>query len=321
MAGGTVFRRRTVSPEQVEAAETAAAGAPIVGDPRMSPVAVPAVAQREPGAAATTLYVLGQVYEVPLERIRSNPVNPRAVYTPQAVDDMAVSLQSSGQHVAATGFVDEEAVVLIEGETRLRGARLAGLKTLRVEIKKRPESELELYKRARAANVERREQTALDDAIKWKELLAREVFSSQAALAQELGIKGGESTVSRTLQLASLPQPVVFTLSEHPSLLTFQMLNAVRAYWDAFGDEKTLEYIPLIEKNGWGYRKVAEDAANAQKGPVKRPRGSKEPLTYAGGKGEIKVFDGGRRLEVSLKGITDLEKAATFIEGLKALTR
>lgn len=320
MATGTVFRRRSVSPEQVATAESTAAGAPIVGDPRMS-AATPPAPQPEAGAALQPLYVLGQVYEVPLERIRSNPVNPRAVYTPQAVDDMAVSLQASGQHVAATGFVDGDAVVLIEGETRLRGARLAGLKTLRVEIKKQPESELELYKRARAANVERREQTALDDAIKWKELLAREVFTSQAALAQELGIKGGESTVSRTLQLATLPQDVVLLLSEHPGLLTFQMLNAVRAYWEALGDEKTLEYIPLIDKSGWGYRKVAEDAANAQKGPVKRPRGTKEPLTYAGGKGEIKVFDGGRRLEVSLKGITDLEKVEAFIEGLKALTR
>jgi ParB family chromosome partitioning protein len=122
------------------------------------------------------------------------------------------------------------------------------------------------------------------------------------------------------LGLAELPQAIVLALSEHSSLLTFQMLNAVRSYWEGFGDEKTLDYIPLIEKNGWGYRKVAEDAANAQKGPVKRPRGTKESLAFAGGKGEIKVFDGGRRLEVSLKGITDLEKANAFIEGLKALT-
>lgn len=312
MAGGSVFKRRPVSQEQVAVAETAAAGAPIVGDPRIPNTA--------PVPAAVETFQVGQVYDVPLERISSNPVNPRAVYTPQAVDDMAVSLKESGQHVATTGYVAGSEVVLIEGETRLRGARLAGLKTLRVEIKTRPGSRLELYKRARAANVERREQTPLDDAIKWKELLADETFSSQAALAQELGIKGGESTVSRTLGLAELPQALVQLLSEHPSLLTFQMLNAVRSYWATLGEEKTIDYIPLIEKNGWGYRKVSEDAANAQKGPVKRPRGSKEPLAYAGGKGEIKVFDGGRRLEVSLKGITDLEKAAEFIQRLKALT-
>lgn len=315
MATGSVFKRRAVSAEQVATAENAAAGAPIVGDPR-----IPSAPSELAGAPAP-VYVLGHVYEVPLERIRSNPVNPRAVYTPQAVDDMAVSLKESGQHVAATGFVEGAEVVLIEGETRLRGARLAGLKTLRVEIKLKPESDRDLYKRARAANVERRDQTPLDDALRWKELLANGVFASQSELAQELGIKGGESTVSRTLGLAGLPQAVVLVLSEYPSLLTFQMLNAVRAYWEVLGEEKTLDYIPLIEKNGYGYRKVAEDAANAQKGPVRRPRGSKEPLTCAGGKGEIKIFDGGRRLEVTLRGITDLDKAAQFIEGLKALAR
>jgi len=318
MAAPNVFKRRTVSAEQVANAEAAAAGAPIVGDPRMAATASVTPISAIVGAAP--IYVLGQVYEVPLERIRSNPVNPRAVYTSLAVDEMAMSLASKGQRVPATGFVEEEgAVVLIEGETRLRGARSAGLKTLRVEIQEKPSSDLELYKHARAANVERREQTPLDDAIKWKELLDRQLFPDQKALSQELDVS--ESTVSRTLSLAAMPQLVVMALADHSSLLNFQMLNAVREYWKAFGDEKTLEYIPLIEKNGWGYRRVAEDAANAEKGPLKRPRGDKEPFAYAGGKGEIKVFDGGRRLEVTLKGITDLDKAAEFIKGLKALTR
>jgi len=310
MGSTGVFKRRAVSPEQVVAAEAAAAGAPIVGDPRLQTAI----------GGLTPIYTLGNVYEVPLERIRSNPVNPRAVYTSQAVDEMAVSLQKQGQRVAATAFVDEENfVVLIEGETRLRGARAAGLTSLRVEIQQRPQNDLELYKQARAANVERRDQTPLDDALKWKELLERKVFSNQAALSRELDVP--ESTVSRTLALASMSQRIVFALADHSSLLNFQMLNAIREYSQAFGEEKTLDYIPMIEKNGWGYRRVMEDVANAKKEPVKRPRGTKETLEYAGGKGEIKVFENGRRVEVVLKGITDPEKATAFIEGLKALAR
>lgn len=308
-----VFKRRAVSPEQVAAAETAAAGAPIVGDPRIPATQVDGLGAPGP------IYVLGQVYDVPLERVKPNPVNPRAVYTSQAVDEMAVSLSKGGQLVAATGFLDEGSVVLIEGETRLRGARAAGLQTLRIEIKPRPSSDLALYKSARAANVERRDQTPLDDALKWKELLDRKVFDNQAALSRELDIP--ESTVSRTLALAAMSQRVVMALSDHASLLSFQMLNAVREYWQVYGEEKTLDYIPLIEKNGWGYRRVIEEAANAKKEPVKRKRGDKEPIEYAGGKGEIKIFDGGKRLEITLKGITDPEKAAAFVDGLKALTR
>lgn len=312
----TVFKRRSVPEERVALAEAAAAVAPIVADPRANGGGgVHAFTPREPGAQP--IYVRGQVYEVPLERIRSNPLNPRVVYTSQAVDEMAISLSTSGQRVAATGYVEVEGtVVLIEGETRLRGARAAGLQTLRVEIQARPASDQELYTHARDANVRRREQTPLDDALKWKELLEKKVFDSQAALAAALNLH--ESTVSRTLGLAALPARVVLSLADHPSLLNFQMLNALREYCDGFGEDATIEYILQVEKNGWGYRQVAADAAKAKTGPVKRPRASSEAIAYGGGRGEIKLFDGGRRLEVTLKGL-DPEKAGSLVTKLKAL--
>lgn len=312
MATGSVFKRRAVPAAEVAAAETAAAAAPITGDPR-----APAAAKDVPPLQAPN-YAVGQVYDVPLERVRPNPVNPRAVYTSLAVDDMAVSLAKSGQLVAATGFSDGGYVVLIEGETRLRGARAAGLPTLRIEIKHKPASDLELYKSARAANVERRDQTPLDDALKWKELLDRKIFANQASLSRDLDIP--ESTVSRTLALAAMPQRIIMSLSDHASLLNFQMLNAIREYVQAYGEERALDFIPQIDKNGWGYRRVADEAMNAKKAPVQRKRGDKEPIEYAGGKGEIKIFEGGKRLEISLKGITDPQKANAFVDRLKALT-
>ncbi len=312
-----VFKRRSVSEQQVAVAEAAAATAPIVADPRSATVSPLHPLAAGEGGVQAPIYTPGQVYEVPLERIRSNPLNPRVVYTSQAVDEMAMSLSGSGQRVPATGYAEGEgAVVLIEGETRLRGARAAGLSSLRVEIHPKPANDQELYKHARDANVRRREQTPLDDALKWEELLAKGVFASQVELAQALELP--KSTVSRTLALASLPQRVVMALSDHPSLLSFQMLNAMRDYCSGFGEEQTLEYIRLVEKNGWGYRHVAADAAKADKGPVKRPRASSETIEYAGGRGEIKLFDGGRRLEVSLKGI-DPEQAASFVAKLKEL--
>lgn len=312
----TVFKRRTVSEDRVALAEAAAAGAPIVADPRIKSAFSAGVASE---AGVAPIYARGQVYEVPLERIRSNPLNPRVVYTSQAVDEMAISLSTSGQRVAATGYVEEEgSVVLIEGETRLRGARAAGLKTLRVEIQAKPASDQELYKHARDANVRRREQTPLDDALKWKELLDKRVFESQTALAAALEIP--DSTVSRTLALASLPARVVLGLGDHPSLLNFQMLNALREYCNGYGEDPTIEYIPQVEKNGWGYRQVLSDAAKAKSGPVKRPRANSEAITYGGGKGEIKLFDGGRRLEISLKGI-DPTKASELVAKLKELCK
>lgn len=308
----TVFKRRPVSDQQVAIAEAAAASAPIVGDPRIA-------AEPSPGptvAGGALDFQIGRVYDVPLEKIRSNPLNPRVVYTSQAVDEMALSLASKGQRVPATGYVADDWVVLIEGETRLRGARAAGLKTLRIEIQVQPPSDKELYTHARDANVRRREQTPLDDALKWKELLAKKVFTSQAELARTLEIP--ESSVSRTLALANLSNRIVMLLADHPSLLNFQMLNAIREYSDAYGEEATLDYIPLVERNGWGYRQVAAEAARSKKGPVKRPRAFSEAIQYAGGQGQIKLFDGGKRLEVALKGV-DPDKAQELVNKIKEI--
>jgi ParB family chromosome partitioning protein len=332
------FKKKAVSTERVAAVESAAASAPIVGDPRLGASTSESEPQPKPGmpsAAATPSgqgnqerapatpsthlgsiqggpaanegYRVGMLYEIPLGILKSNPVNPRAVYTAAAVDEMATSLSTSGQRIAATAYVgDQGEPILIEGETRLRGARAAGLPTLRVEIRPRPECERELYEEARAANVERREQTPLDDAIRWKELLAKKIYPTQAAIAKAM--KLGEDHVSRTLSLAALPSRIVHACAEHPALMTHQMLNAIREFWEVKASEdETIELVFEVAKTGMGYRDVIARRKSAAKGPVKRPRSSREALTFKGAKGEFKTFEEDGRIELILKGLSPAE--------------
>jgi len=324
----TGFKRRAVSPDRVAAVESVTADVPIVGDPRMAPaelappegrpqLAETKVGSSQDGLASLVAYQVGNVYDIPVGLIRSNPFNPRAVYTATAIDAMAISLSTSGQRISATGYSDDQGyVTLIEGETRLRGARAAGLATLRVEIRPRPSSDRGLYEEARAANVERREQTPLDDAIKWKELLGKKVYPTQAALANALNL--GEDHVSRTLSLASLPGRVIHAVAESPELLTHKMLNALREFWEAQGDEETLELILEITKNGMGYRDVVARRKAAVNGPVRRPRSVRQTVTFKGAKGEIKSFEEDGRLELSLKGLTP-ESASELTDKLMEL--
>lgn len=292
----TGFKRRAVSEERVAAVESASAGVPIVGDPRMAG----AIAPKPP---TRSVYEVGMVYDIPLGEIQSNPFNPRAIYTASALDAMALSLSTTGQKTSATCYIDDGGrVTLIEGETRLRGARAAGLSTLRVEIKPKPDSDRGLYEEARAANVERNEQTPMDDALKWKELLAKNVYPTQEALGQALGI--GKDQVSRTLSLASLPARIVHAVAESPELMTQRMLNALREFWEIEGDDKTLELILEIEKTGMGYRDVVARRKSAQNGPIKRTRSVREPLSFKNGKGELKSFDDGGRIELSIQGLS-----------------
>ena len=324
----TGFKKRAVSDDRVAAVESVSANIPIVGDPRMTPSEIgpadirpvqipPGVGSSQERTAVPSDYQVGNVYDVPVGLIKSNPFNPRAVYTTTAVDNMAISLSTSGQRISATGYIDDQgSITLIEGETRLRGARASGLETLRIEIRPRPASDRELYEEARAANVERREQTPLDDAIKWKELLAKKVYQTQAALAKSLGL--GEDHVSRTLSLAGLSNRVIHAVAEYPELLNHKMLNALREFWDVEGDEATLELILEVAKTGMGYRDVVARRKAAVKGPVKRPRSTREALSFKGAKGELKSFEEDGRIELSLRGLTP-ETANEFTSRLMAL--
>lgn len=315
------FKKKTISPAAVAVAEANAASAPIVGDPRVqteAPAHAHAVSNDVTAKVGSSQdIVVGQILEVPVERVKSNPLNPRAVYTSAAVDEMAVSLSNNGQRVAALGYQEDDgAIVLIEGETRLRGARAAGIPTLRVEIRSKPASERELYEMARAANVERRDQTPLDDAIRWKELLARKIYPTQSALAKALNL--GEDHVSRTLSLAQLPHKIVLGVSEYSELMNHKMLNALREYWEQQGDEETLELIQDAAKNGLGYRDVVTRRKSAAKGPVRRTRAIRESLSFGEAKGELRTFEADGRLELKLKGLSaqQAEEVAKKIKDL-----
>lgn len=303
------FKKRIVSSDRVALVEAAAAGSTLIRDPRLLPLKPvsdeinPILGSSQGLESSKLAYEIGRVYDVPLGEIKSNPFNPRYLYTNTAIDEMATSLTSGGQKMSATGFIDEfGTVVLIEGETRLRGCRAGGLPTLRIEIKTRPNSDAELYEEARTANVERRDQTPLDDAIKWKELLAKKVYPSQSGLAKAL--KLGEDHVSRVMSLNELPSKVIHAAAENPGLLSLKMLNAIREYFVVKGEECTLELIFEAGKHSLGYRDVVARRKAAEKGPVKRKRSTKEALVFNGVKGELKTFEEGGRLELSLKGLS-----------------
>ena len=216
---------------------------------------------------------------------------------------MAVSLQKLGQQTPAVGFLSGDGfITLIEGETRLRGARVAGLDNLRIELRPRPESDKDLYEAARAANVERNDQTPIDDAIRWGELLEKNIYPSQRALGEALGYK--EDVVSRILSLAKFPTQIVHALSEYPQFLNLKMLNAFREYWEQQGDEPTIELIHESAKSGFGYRDVTQRRKAAQQGPVSRIRALKEQVIYNGAKGEIKSFEKNGRLALEFNGLS-----------------
>lgn len=324
--GASAFRRRAVDLAQVEVAEKTAANSALVGSVKSaaphapSPVALTPVVTL-PSASESNLdsiqdstglaqmFIAGQakiggIYEVPLPLITSNPMPPRFIYTVEMVEDMIVTLRDKGQLHAATGFLnDSGGVTLIEGETRFRASRALGKPTLRIEIRPVPESMKGLYEKARAANADRKQQTPLDDAMAWRRMLDDKTYPSQVAIARAFNLR--EDDVSRTVSLASLPESIMHTLVKHPDLLNLKMLDAIRQFHDAKGQDETISLIDDVIRSGLGYREVhARRTAGVKPPPVKRPRSSRETVTFGEAKGELKIFEEDGRLEMSVKNLS-----------------
>ncbi|WP_157264301.1 ParB N-terminal domain-containing protein [Azohydromonas aeria] len=262
----------------------------------------PALGTSQAGTATMpdASWQVGGVYEVPHERIRPNPVNPRFFYTAEAVARMAESLRAEGQATAATGYVEGEHVVLIEGQTRQKASQQLGWPTLRIEIRPRPESVQALYEAARAANDARTNPSNLDEALRWKELLDSGVYPSQRSLAAALRINEGD--VSRVLSLSRMPQSILQALAEVPALLHARTLASIRAYWESCGDDRTLELVAQARSRGMGFREIDNLRKAAEKGPTRRPHASRQKVAFGGGRGEIKTFEDGR-IQLLIEGL------------------
>lgn len=303
------FSRRPKSPAVLAAVIQSTQGLPGAAVyPESSALALAAsepagtVADATLATDSTREYQIGLVYDIPISLINSNPVGPRLVYTPGEVDDMAMKLRRDGQRQSATAYVDSAGkIILIDGETRLRASRQISATTLRVEIKAAPKDERALYQDARSANSDRREQSPLDDAIRWKDLLDRKIYESQVDIAKSLGY--GEDTVSRTLSLSVLPMRVVHIISDYPDILTLRMLTALREYFAVKGEDETIELVYKVAKTGMGYREVSALRKTASQPPAKRPRSLKEPFTYQGTRGELRIFEENGRVELSITGL------------------
>jgi ParB family chromosome partitioning protein len=311
-----VFQRRPIEEDRLAVVEAATAHIPVSGEAavRAPSPPVPDVGHAHEAVREVVVpgqlqglgvpgYEVGKVYEVSLGAITSNPMPPRAIYLPSTIKDMSVSLQANGQRLSATGYVGSKGeLVLIEGETRLRASKAAGLPTLRVEIRPRPVSPRALYEEARAINVERKDQSCLDDALRWRDLIDQKLYDTQASLARAMAMS--DELVSRTLSLAKLPSRIINAVAEYPGMLNLKMLTAIREFWELQGDEETLKLIFEVAEKNLGSREVTSRRVSAQKGPVRRPRSVRENVEYRGGKGELRSFEGTGRVELILKGLT-----------------
>lgn len=141
--------------------------------------------------------------QVPVDKIKPNPNQPRRRFDETALEELAASIMEIGVLQPVVVAVDEDGFVLVAGERRWRAAKKAGLASIPAVI--RGSSPVGNLVEALVENLQRQDLSPLEEAHAFRELM-EEYGMSQEEVADRVG--KSRPAVSNTIRLLQLPGPI-----------------------------------------------------------------------------------------------------------------
>jgi ParB family chromosome partitioning protein len=141
---------------------------------------------------------------LPIEKIFPNPNQPRRVFEPQAMEELAESIRQKGviQPLIVRPSADGR-YEIVAGERRWRAAQVANLHEIPVLI--RDFSDMEMLEIAIIENIQRADLNAIDEAQAYKQLMDK-FGHTQEKIAE--GLSRSRSHIANLLRLLTLPEAV-----------------------------------------------------------------------------------------------------------------
>lgn len=145
-----------------------------------------------------------EVREVPVNRIKPNPFQPRLNFDETKLKELADSIKEHGvvQAVILSPAAGNE-YVLVAGERRFRAARMAGLDRIPAVVREFNQSAM--LEIALIENLQREDLNPIEEAAAYRKLMEEFNFT-QEELARRLG--RSRPAIANTVRLLSLPQTV-----------------------------------------------------------------------------------------------------------------
>lgn len=143
--------------------------------------------------------------EIELEKIRTNPNNPRKKFDKTAIEELATTIQEHGllQPIIVEQKTNEQAesyYVVVSGERRLRACRQLKMKTILAIVKdlhKQQSLEISLIE-----NIQREQLDAIEEGVVYQKLL-KDFNLTQEQLSAKVG--KDRSTIANRVRLLQLP--------------------------------------------------------------------------------------------------------------------
>jgi ParB family transcriptional regulator, chromosome partitioning protein len=151
----------------------------------------------------------GPQAQIPISRVTRNPYQPRQQMDREALEALAESIRRHGVIQPILVTETAEGYQLVAGERRLQAAEMAGLQVIPAVVRHAvPREQLEL---ALVENIQRADLNPMEEAHAYRQLID-EFGLSHEELAARVG--RNRSTISNTLRLLQLPEPVRRAVAE-----------------------------------------------------------------------------------------------------------
>lgn len=215
-----------------------------------------------PTAPATPVSAAGGevVRQIPVDRVRPNPNQPRKTFDPATLEELKASIEEHGVLVPILVRELPDGYELIAGERRWRASAAAQRHTIPAIV--RPSTDLQSLEVAIIENLQREDLNPLEEAAGMAQLIEAHDFT-QEQVAQRLG--KSRPAVTNALRLLTLPEAI-------KALLADGQLSAAHARTLLAAPEGArLELAQRVANEGISVRALERIVAALSAPPVEKP--------------------------------------------------
>jgi ParB family chromosome partitioning protein len=152
----------------------------------------------------------GAPLTIPIDRLDPNPLQPRSIFQPDRLRELAQSIEANGVIQPLIVRQNGDRYELIAGERRWRASRMAGLTEVPVVVQNTATDHL--LEVSLIENIQREDLNPIEVAQAFDKL-HREHLLSHEDIARRTG--KDRTTVTNTLRLLKLPSDIQLLLAEH----------------------------------------------------------------------------------------------------------
>ena len=206
--------------------------------------------------------VIGNIIDLPLDRISANPFQPRTHFNEEALKELSTSIKELGIIQPVTvRKVKENLFELVSGERRFKASKMAGLKSIPAYI--RLANDQESLEMALVENIQRQDLDPIEIGLSYQRLI-EDINLTQDQLSERVGKK--RSTITNYMRLLKL-DPIIQT--------------GIRDGFVSMGHGRALVNVDNIQTQLDLYKLIVKKALSVRATEI-LVRNAKDPKTYKG---------------------------------------